>query len=79
MMDRAHALRALADRFPTAVVDQMSPRSVALLASIRQEHIAALANDVAAIDGSMNPILRSSRANVPLREQLGRQRQIGRS
>ena len=59
MMDRAHALRALADRFPAKVVAQMSPRSVALLTSIREEHAAALADRLAAIHLSMKPVLPS--------------------
>jgi anti-sigma factor RsiW len=64
MMARAHALRSLADRFPPAVAAQMSPSSLALLNSILREHTAALASNVAAIERSMNPILRSSDATV---------------
>lgn len=68
MMARAHALRALADRFPAAVAAHMSPGSEALLASIRQEHTAAMANQVAAIHRSMSTLLRSS-ASAPAQEQ----------
>jgi hypothetical protein len=68
MMARAHALRGLADRFPIAVAAQMSPSSVALLTSIRQEHTSALANHVAAIDRSMNPILRSLGASFQVQQ-----------
>ena len=60
MMDRAHALKMLADRFPAAIAAQMSPGSAALLTSIRREHALAMANHVAAINRSMAPVLRSA-------------------
>jgi anti-sigma factor RsiW len=69
MMDRAHALKMLADRFPPAVAAQMSPRSAALLTSIRREHVLAMANHVAAINRSMAPVLRSTSGMARLSQE----------
>jgi hypothetical protein len=61
---RAHAIRALADRFPLSVESQMSARSVSLLAAIRKEHVTALARAAEGIDRSVMPVLQSLHANA---------------
>ena len=64
MLARAHALRSLADRFPPNIESQMSAGGITLLASIRNEHAAALASSVIGIDRSVAPVLRSLRATA---------------
>lgn len=59
MLARAHALRALADRFPANVESEMSANSIGVLSAIRDEHMTALANAVDGIDRSVMPVLRS--------------------
>lgn len=64
ILARAHAIRALADRFPLNVESQMSAKSVSLLAAIRKEHITALASAAEDIDRSVMPVLQSLHANA---------------
>jgi hypothetical protein len=64
ILARAHALRSLADHFPPNVELQMKASGIALLSSIRNEHVTALANSVEGIDRSVMPVLRFLHADA---------------
>jgi hypothetical protein len=56
-MSRAHALRRLAERFPTDLEVQMTPPQRQLLKSLRREHAEALLRNVLDVQGHMQPLL----------------------
>jgi hypothetical protein len=68
MMARAHALRSLADRFSPDAEGQLSASGLKLLASLRDQHAAALVDDVQAIDSSLRPVLGALGASAKPRE-----------
>ena len=56
-MSRAHALRRLAERFPTYLEDQMTPPQRQLLRRLRREHAEAMLRSVTDVQGYMQPLL----------------------
>jgi len=56
-MSRAHALRRLAERFPTYLEDQMTPPQRELLTRLRREHAEAMLRSVTDVQGHMQPLL----------------------
>jgi anti-sigma factor RsiW len=56
-MSRAHALRRLAERFPTYLEDQMTPPQRQLLTRLRREHAEAMLRSVTDVQGHMQPLL----------------------
>jgi hypothetical protein len=58
-MERAHALRNLAERFPASAEAQLDPRDRSLLATLRREHAQQLAAAAAEIQASLQPVLAS--------------------
>lgn len=65
MMARAHALRALAERFPPDVEQQLNLTDRRLLANLRTEHAEALAHEAAGIESTMKPVLAELGAHAP--------------
>ena len=59
-MERAHALRNLAERFPASTEAQLDPRDRRLLATLRREHAQQLAATAAEIQASLRPYTISS-------------------
>ena len=64
-MERAHALRNLAERFPASAEAQLDPRDRSLLATLRREHAQQLAATAAEIQASLQPVLVSLGASYP--------------
>jgi hypothetical protein len=58
-MSRAHALRRLAERFPTNLEVQMTSPQRQLLTRLRREHAEALLRKVVDVQGHMQPLLAS--------------------
>ncbi len=56
-MSRAHALRRLAERFPSDREAQMTPEQRQLLASLCREHAEALLQNVIDVQGRLEPVL----------------------
>ena len=56
-MSRAHALRRLAEHFPTDLEAQMTPPQRQLLKRLRREHAEALLRNVLDVQGHMQPVL----------------------
>lgn len=65
MMARAHALRALAERFPPDVEQQLNLADRRLLSTLRAEHAEALAHEAAGIQNTMKPVLAELGARAP--------------
>jgi hypothetical protein len=61
MMSRAYALRRLAERFPGDAEAELGPQDLQLLRTMRQEHTAALRQQIAEIDRVVRPVLVSVR------------------
>ena len=59
MMSRAYALRRLAERFPADAEADLNPPDLQLLRTMRQEHTAALRQQIAEIDRVVRPVLAS--------------------
>jgi len=56
-MSRAHALRRLAQRFPSDIEAQLTPGERKLLERLRQEHAGALVENVAGVEGRLRTAL----------------------
>jgi hypothetical protein len=57
VMSRAHALRRLAERFPSDIETQMTLQERQLLSGMRHEHAEALLRSVTQIEGGIGPVL----------------------
>ncbi len=57
MMERAHALRSLSEKFPVAVESELNDPDRRLLATIRAEHAEALSSELARIGQTMASVL----------------------
>lgn len=68
VMTRIYALRSLATHFPPDAEAQLSPEGLRLLASIRNQHVAALRENVRALDRSLEPIVGSTPQVAPATE-----------
>src|SRR6185503_5964572 len=65
VMTRIYALRSLATHFPPDTEVQLSPEGRRLLGSIRNQHVAALRENVRALDRSLEPIVGSTTPAAP--------------
>lgn len=65
IMARAHALHRLAERFPVATEQEMSPEAIASLTNMRDEYAAALARLRTRIDNSLQPVLAHISTGAP--------------
>ena len=57
VMSRVYALRSLATHFPPDAEVQLTPEGLHLLGSIRNQHVAALRENVRALDRALEPIV----------------------
>ena len=60
MMARVYALRALEERFPAPSESQLAAQDVEGLRQIQREHVAALRQQLAALDQALRPLLASA-------------------
>jgi hypothetical protein len=67
-MERAHALRNLAERFPVSAEAQLDARDRRLLAALRREHAQQLATTAAEMQASLHPVLAALGAGHPRSE-----------
>ena len=63
-MTRAYALRRLAQQFPTSSTIAMRPEDRRTLQSLGREHLAAMQMDLAKIQTTVNPVLKSIGASA---------------
>lgn len=64
-MERAHALRNLAERFPVSAEARLGARDRRLLAALRREHAQQLAATAAEMQASLHPVLAALGAGHP--------------
>jgi hypothetical protein len=56
-MARVYAIRRLTQQFPASAQSQLSPSEESVLRNLRQEHMAALDQEVALIDRLLSPVI----------------------
>jgi len=71
MMTRAYALRRLAETFSSDAEADLNPQDLQLLRTLRQEHSAALKQQVVEIDRLVKPVFASVSALAPVPNGVG--------